>query len=593
MLFHALLVLSYLIATCLCKIYDKVSDLPTLEYDFVIIGGGTAGLVVANRLTESPTFSVLVLEAGVSNDVLDSTIPFIVSNLLARNIYDWNYTTTPQAGLNGRVLDYFRGHILGGCSAHNDMFYTRGSMDDFNRYAELTGDPGWSWDRIFPYFLKNEKWTPPTDLHNTSLQFDPDVHSTRGINPVSLSGAGWPLGPRVMQATKELPEEFPFNLDMNSGRPLGIGWLQSTIGGGKRSSSASSYLAPEFARRANLHVLLHAKVSTLVDHSYVDGKLVFGGIQFSQPGSRQFTAKATKEIILSAGTVGTPHILMNSGVGDKVALSALGIHPLLHLPSVGQNISDHPANSLSWSVNSTQTLESITQNATAFTAAFAQWNASHTGPFVDIGATQVGWFRLDPESSIFKQFTDPAAGLNTAHIELAFVAGIGHISPVAVPPGHLMSISVTMVTPVSRGSITLNSTNPLGPPLIDPGYLTNDFDLFATREGLKRAQRFVTAPVWKDYILAPMADITNFTSAELDQFIRNSTGSASHLVGSAGMSARNALYGVVDPDLLVKGTSGLRIIDASVLPIIPSAHTQAATYVVAERGADLVKASWA
>ncbi|KAJ7489579.1 alcohol oxidase [Mycena latifolia] len=562
MLLHALLVLTYLTA-CLCKIYDRVSELPTLEYDFVIVGGGTAGLVVANRLTENTKFSVLVLEAGVSNEgVLDSTIPFFVNNLLGNNAYDWNYTTTPQSGLNGRVLNYFRGHILGGCSAHNGMFYTRGSMDDFNRYAELTGDPGCA-----RAFINGNLWTPPTDLHNTSLQFDPSVHSTRGINPVSLSGAGWPLGPRVIQATKELPEEFPFNLDMNSGKPLGIGWVQSTIGHGKRSSSASSYLATEFARRANLHVLLHAQVSTLVDHSYVDGKLVFGGIRFSQPiitgslWSPQFTAKATKEIILSAGTVGTPHILMNSGVGDKVALSALGIHPLLHLPSVGQNISDQPINALSWSVNSTQTLESITQNATAFNAAFAQWNASHTGPFVDVGATQVGWFRLDPESPIFNQFADPAAGPNAAHIELG-------------------------------GSITLNSTNPLGPPLIDPGYLTNDFDLFAAREALKRAQKFLTAPVWKDYILASTADIANLTSAELDQFIRNGAGSASHLVGSAGMSARNAPYGVVDPELRVKGTSGLRVIDSSVLPIIPSADTQAATYVVAERGADLVKAIW-
>ncbi|KAJ7489582.1 aryl-alcohol oxidase [Mycena latifolia] len=589
MLFHAILILTYF-ASCLCKIYEKASDLPGLEYDFVIIGGGTAGLVVANRLTENTKFSVLVLEAGVSNEgVLDSSIPFFVNNLLGNNIYDWNYTTTPQSGLNGRVLNYFRGHILGGCSAHNYMFYTRGTIDDFNRYAELTGDPGWSWNQIFPYFLKNEKWTPPADLHNTSPQFNPSVHSIHGINSVSLSGFQWPVGRRIIQATQELPDEFPFNLDMNSGKPLGVGWVQSTIGGGKRSSSATSYLAPEFAKRNNLHVLLHAQVTTLVDHKRVNGKLAFRGIQFSQPGSSRLTAKATKEIILSAGTVGTPHILMNSGVGDKVALNALGIPSLLHLPSVGKNISDHPAVALSWTVNSTQTMESITQNATAFNEAFAQWNATRTGPFVDLGMTHIGWFRLDPESPIFAQFPDPSAGPNTAHIELVF----GGIGPIMVPlQGHFMGIGIAVVTPVSRGSITLNTSNPSGPPLIDPGYLTSEFDLFAAREGLKRAQRFVTAPVWKDYILAPTVDIENLTTDELHQFIRNNTASPSHLVGSASMSARDATYGVVDPDLIVKGASGLRIIDASVLPIVPSAHTQAATYVVAERGADLVKAIW-
>ncbi|KAJ7627940.1 aryl-alcohol oxidase-like protein [Mycena polygramma] len=570
------------LSTCLAKIYDNVADLAGLEYDFVIVGGGTAGLVVANRLTENPHFSVLVLEAGVSNeDALDSTVPFLVNDLLQPNVYEWNYTTTPQPGLNGRVLPYLRAHMLGGCSAHNLMFYTRGPMDDFDRYAKLTGDPGWSWKHIFPYFLKNEKWTPPVDFHDTTLEFDPSVHSTHGITSVSLNGYAWPLGPRVIQATRELPNEFPFNLDMNSGKPLGIGWLQSTIGGGKRSTSATSYLSPTYAKRSNLHVLLHARVTRLVNPSHVRGKLTFGGVEFVQPGSPLFIAKASKEIILSAGTVGTPHILLHSGIGNKTALQALGIPVLLDIPSVGMNVSDHSSVGLSWSVNSTETLESITQNTTAFNDAFVQWNQSHTGPLL----------RLDPNSDILGEFPDPSAGPNTGHIEMIFAAGffrrVGQI-----PQGHFLNIATVMVTPLSRGSITLNSSNPLDPPLIDPKYLTSEFDLLVAREGLKRAQKFVTAPVFKDYILAPTVDMSNFTNNQIDQFIRNNAGTISHLVGSAGMSAPDAPYGVVNPDLLVKGTARLSIIDASVLPIVPSAHTQAATYVIAERGADLVKARW-
>ncbi|KAF8218290.1 aryl-alcohol oxidase [Mycena galopus ATCC 62051] len=588
-----------LLPPSLATVYESATDLPGLQYDFVIVGGGTAGLVVANRLTENSAFNVLVLEAGVSNEgVLNSTIPFLVNNLLAPNIYDWNYTTTPQSGLNGRVIPYFRAHILGGCSAHNDMFYTRGSMDDFDRYAALTGDSGWSWDEIFPYFLKNEKWTQPADGHDTSGQFNPAVHSTHGLTEVSLPGFPWPVGPRVLQATQELPNEFPFNLDMNSGRPLGVGWLQSTIGHGVRSSAATAYLAPEFAARTNLHVLLHARVTRLAGGQLdEDGELVFDGVEFmrdGEPGSQTLVATASKEIILSAGTVGTPHILMHSGIGDEATLRALGIPVLLDLPSVGANISDHPAIGLSWSVNSTQTLESVTQNATAFNDAFAQWNKSHTGPFVDLGTSHIGWFRLESNASIFKEFADPSAGPEAAHIELVFSAGNAGIAgpPDGTQALHTMAIGIAVVTPVSRGTITLNSSNPLDPPLINPGYMTSEFDLYAAREGLNRAQRFVTAPVWRDYILAPLVDLDAFTPEELDQFILNGTASTSHLVGSAGMSARGAGYGVVDPDLLVKGVKGLRIIDASVLPIVPSAHTQAATYVIAERGADLVKASW-
>ncbi|KAJ7228440.1 pyranose dehydrogenase [Mycena pura] len=580
---RALVILAF-IAPCLCNIYENVADLPGLSYDFVIVGGGTAGNVVANRLTEDPKFSVLVLEAGVSNEgVTDSIVPFFVEDLLAEpNIYEWKD---------------LQAHILGGCSAHNGMVYTRGSAEDYDRFAAVTRDEGWSWNRLLPYFFKNEKWTEPVDHHDTRGQFDPSVHSTEGINAVSLAGFPWPvLSQHIIEGTKELPDEWRFNLDMNSGKPLGLGWLQSTIGGGERSTSATSYLGPEFIQRQNLHVLLHARVAKLVDSRHVDGKLTFGGVQFSQ-GGVLFTANAAKEIILSAGPVGTPAVLLHSGIGDKATLMGLGIPALLDLPSVGRNASDQPLIEAGWFVNSTQTVESITQNVTRFNEAFAEWNRSHTGPFSTQATTHIAWLRLDAETLASNNFTDPSAGPNSPHIEVPFGPSAS-VSEVPSGPGapassdNGMSARMIILNPVSRGSVTINSSNPFDSPIIDVGFFQSDIDLFTARQAVHKLLKFMKAPTWQNYIIAPITNLENLSDNALDEFIRNTARSAFHLVGTAAMSAKDARYGVTDPDLLVKGAAGLRVIDASVMPFVPSAHTQAATYVIAERGADLVKEAW-
>ncbi|KAF7377825.1 GMC oxidoreductase [Mycena sanguinolenta] len=587
---RALATLVYLVP-CLGKIYEDVAQLPGLSYDFVIVGGGTAGNVVANRISENPKFSVLVLEAGVSNEgVIDSIVPFFVEDLLQPNIYEWNYTTVPQPGLNGRNVANPRAHILGGCSAHNGMVYTRGSADDYNRFAAVTGDAGWSWDRLFPYFLKNERWTPPVDHHDTRGEYNPALHSTTGINSVSLSALNWPIfSQHVIETTQELPDEWPFLLDMNSGKPLGLGWQQSTIGGGMRSTSATSYLGPEFINRPNLHVLLHAQVSKLVDPGSENGKLTFGGVQFAQgSGGAFFTAKAAKEIILSAGSVGTVSVLFHSGIGDQAALTALGIPTLLNLPSVGQNATDQPVFHLGWTVNSTQTLNAITQNTTLFNEDYAQWNRSHTGPFSAGGTTHLAWVRLDAQTFASNNFTDPSAGPNSPHIEVSFAPG-NFVTPTS---SNSISTGIVVLSPASRGSVTINSSNPFDSPVIDVGFLESEVDVFIGREAIKKVLGLFKAPTWQDYLIAPITDLEDMSDDVLDEYIRNTAVSAFHLSGTAAMSAENAGYGVVDPDLIVKGASRLRIIDASVFPFVTSGHTQAPTYVIAERGADLVKETW-
>ncbi|KAK0199191.1 aryl-alcohol oxidase, partial [Desarmillaria ectypa] len=531
---------------CYGAIYESVADLPSIEFDFVVVGGGAGGAVVANRLTEED-FSVLVLEAGPSDrDVLSIEIPYLVGLLaIGSDPYYWNYSTTMQPGLNNRSTVFPRGRVLGGSTSINAMIYTRCSPEDYDRYANFTGDPGWSWESLKPYVFK---------VITPNILLD-------GINSVSLPGYPQPTDERVLRTTSELPDEFPLLLDVNAGIPNGVGYMQATINDGKRSSSSVSYLGLDYINRANLHVLLGAQVTKVIQSD--KSELSFDIVEFFA-SSELFNVTAAKEIILSAGAIGTPHILLNSGIGDAVELSEVGIQAVVDLPDVGKNLSDQPILWNKWYVNDTNTWDDIFRNLTYRNELVTRWNETKTGP-------HIAWSRLPDNSPIFERVNDPAAGRNTPHIELD-IQNAWSIPVSGIPDtGNFMSISTCVVSSASRGTVKLNSSDPLDPPLIDPAYLTSEFDVFAMVEAVKSAKRFLSAPTWEGYILEAYGGLVNATTDEaLEEYVRENVGTAAHPVGTASMSPRFANYGVVDPDLVVKGVSGLRVVDASIFVGCPN-----------------------
>ncbi|KAJ3881119.1 hypothetical protein F5051DRAFT_495118 [Lentinula edodes] len=556
-------------------------------FDFIVVGGGAGGSVIANRLTENPDVSVLLVEAGGSNEgVLNIAAPGLV-NFLVNSAWDWNFTSTPQSALNNRTLTVSRGFILGGTTSTNQMVYTRGSSEDYDLWANITDDAGWSWDSLQKYIRKNERFTPPVDHHNTTGQFDPNVHSFDGIVSVSLQGFPNEIDNRTIQTTSEMNKEFPFNLDMNSGYQLGIGWVQATIGDGTRSSSAASYLGPSFISRPNLHVLLNTRVLRVLENEHQPSD--FRAVEFTQDsGVTTHTITASKEVIISAGTIMTPHILMHSGIGDSEELHSLGIQTVHNLPSVGKNLTEQPIVRNKWLVNSTHTLETIARNDTLLAEVTREWQHRRMGPLVDPPLSFIGWLRLPGNSSIFQQVPDPAAGPNTSHYELIITNGA--LAQPAPATGNFLTFSTSVSSPTSRGTITLNSSNPLEYPLINFNLFSTTFDRFVVREAFRNTKKFLAAHSWDNYILSPPTNAT--TDEELDEYINQNAATENHPVGTAAMSSKRAAYGVVDPDLRVKGLSGLRIVDASVFPRLPAAHTQVPVYIVAERAADLIKDAW-
>ncbi|KAI0687617.1 aryl-alcohol oxidase-like protein [Cytidiella melzeri] len=583
--------LSVYSSAAFAAILQNPSQLPsTKKYDYIIVGGGAAGSVLAHRLSETSSVNVLLIEAGSSDyKNLNIEVPQYVGRLIESQ-FDWNFTTVAQPGLNGRSILYERGYVLGGSTSVNFMAYCRGSKDDWNRFATVTGDQGWSYSSILPYAKKMEDFVEPLDGRDISNEVILSSHGTTG--PIQTSVAMYEVSTdsRVLNTTTQLSTEFPFNHDYNSvsGNTLGISWAQYTIANGERQSAALGYLDPILSR-SNLDILVNTQVTKLIQTGTSGSLPVFRGVQFSQSASSQvYSLNASQEVIVSAGAVKTPQLLMLSGIGDSTELSKVGITTIVSSPD------DHPLVTSSFTVNSTNTLDNL-NNATFAAQQLQLWETNHTGELGLPAANQLGWLRLPSNSTIFETVADPSAGPTSAHHEFIITDAYIGFTGAFPSSGNYLTVFTVVVSPTSRGSITLASSNPFDAPLIDAGLLNSAFDIYTMRESIKAMRRFTAAPAWKDWIIAEYGDFANAqTDDQIEAYARANAETINHVSGTAAMGktgSTGAGSGVLNSDLTVKGTVGLRVVDASAFPYIPAAHTQAPVYILAERAADLIKAA--
>ncbi|KAK1566125.1 GMC oxidoreductase [Colletotrichum navitas] len=578
---------------------DDVAD----TYDYVVVGAGAGGMTVANRLSEDSTKTVLVIEAGpLHHYEAGFMIPRFYNGEKGTK-YDWNHTTVAQTNLKGQSMVYTQGHVVGGGTSMNGMVFDRGTPQDYDNWAAL-GNPGWDFETLLPYFKKSETFNPPPQdkVIDFGVTYDPECHGTSG--PVQSSFLEWayPQYTDFFEGMASLGVQHP--LDQGCGKSMGAYLTTHSLNAANQSRCDSRIAYYDSAvNRPNLHLLAEHQVTRLISEKQGD-KVTIAGVEFAtSPDDVKQTVHVKQEVIVSAGALHSPHILLLSGIGPAKLLQQHGIDVVVDLPGVGQNLQDHAGGVTSWT--KFLTASDLTNNATLDAEQGRLYYANRTGrwtegipnamafiPFLNFSSTEDLGHKIvsqmepaqsalylpdDTDATVRAGYLDQVAVIKAAHenrttagMELIYLSGGTNIVNV-------------LLHPLSRGSIQLNSTDPFVAPVIDPNFLAHPADALALIQMVRYNRRLMATDAMAK--LEAVETLPGLDYDTDDEILDNTKSVLQPFLHPGGSCALLPLEkgGVVDTELRVYGVSNLRIADASVIPLLISAHTQATVYAIGER----------
>ncbi|EWS56370.1 MULTISPECIES: GMC family oxidoreductase N-terminal domain-containing protein [unclassified Methylibium] len=542
-----------------------MNDDVTPTFDHVIIGGGTAGCLLANRLSADPAKRVLLLEAGGRDDYHWIHIPVGYLHCIGNPRTDWLYQTEPDPGLNGRSLRYPRGKVLGGCSSINGMIYMRGQSRDYDHWAAVTGDDGWRWDACLPVFKQHE------DHHGGA----DEMHGAGGEWRVEKQRLRWDVLEAFALAAQQAG--IPASADFNRGNNEGVGYFEVNQRAGWRWNTAKAFLRPTCYGRPNFEMWTGVQVTRLLIERGADGALRCTGCDVQTPHGPE-TVRASAEVLLSAGAVGSPQLLQLSGLGPAGLLQQHGIAVAQDLPGVGENLQDHLQIRAVFKLQGVPTLNTLSASWWGRARIGLEYAFKRSGP-MSMAPSQLGAFTRSSPDHTWPNLE--------YHVQPLSLEAFGE-------PLHrfdAFTASVCNLNPTSRGAIRIRSPRFEDAPLIAPRYLSTEADRQVAADSLRVTRRIAAQPALAKYRPEEVKPGVQFqTDAELARLAGDIGTTIFHPVGTCRMGRDDDPQAVVDAQLRVRGVAGLRVVDASVMPTITSGNTNSPTLMIAEKAAQWIRA---